>query len=85
MGVPTRELVMKDARLYEDLGILKDWVGAIACVCLFLYSLYLVVDAYLASKPLTLFHFIIPMVLLVLCVGSARRLPSTHRAKKKGS
>ena len=51
----------------------KHLVAAIAWVLMFLYANYLVAGEYFSSKPITPFHVLVPIVLLLVSIRAIKR------------
>jgi len=51
----------------------KHLIAAITWSCLFLYSIYLLVDATAGSRPLNIIHILVPLPLLLVSIRAVRR------------
>jgi hypothetical protein len=59
--------------IVQGLDRLKHLVAAVAWTAMLAYSIYFVVTAYLAAKPFTPFHVLVPFVLFLVCIRAVKR------------
>ena len=61
------------ADIVERINTLKHLIAAIAWICFFVFSAYVLIEKMVNSKPYLIFHFIVPFSLLLVSIRATRR------------